>query len=466
MNNTAPAILIVDDDKEVRETLTAILQSKGYQISSAASAGESIKKARTRFFDLILVDINLPDMEGTQLLSHFQNIAPEALKIIITGYPSVRNAAEALNIGANSYLTKPIDPDHLLKTIQNKLQEREQKERITGKKLAEWVKLRVRKTQSSEFGEFLERNAETLSSFALSKTQAKIYIGLNALGVASASEIASLSKIRREEVYRTMPELEKRGLIARKFGVPRRYAAIRPNIALKILTKTRIKAMKEEAITLRQKKDELISQLEKTSYGIEEENSTEAFSQQDNVLMRLIQTTRKARKQIMLASSFEQLESMFLKTIRRVIGTNPHQISVRIIVGNSEPPEDTPELDNVHTLKLVQLSKVGENKIELRKVETLPFNLLMIDDKEAIWGEFQPEDTNRKILWTNDQTQISVLKMAFENLWLESKGTDRNMHTFTDQQNTANSMKNGKSAFSESTNNHKKDANQGALRGT
>jgi DNA-binding response OmpR family regulator/DNA-binding IscR family transcriptional regulator len=427
MNRKAVGILIVDDDKGVRETLSAILRSRGYQITSVTTASEALEKARVRFFDILLLDINLPDMEGTQLLSHFQKMAPETLKIIITGYPSVRNAADALNIGADSYLTKPLDPDHLLRTIEDKLQEREEKERITGKKLTEWVKLRVQKTQSSQFEEFLERNAAALVSFALNKTQAKIYIGLNALGVASASEIASLSKIRREEVYRAMPELQKRGLITSKFGAPRRYAAVRPKTALKILTKTRIKAMKEEASNLRQKKDELMCQLKKTSYGIEEENSIEAFSQQDNVLMRLVQTTRKARQQIMLASSFEQLETMFLKAIRRVAGTNPGQVSVRIIIGGSELEERDRELDDVHMLKALQVAQEGGNKIELRRVQMLPFNLLIVDWKEAIWGEFQPEDTNRKILWTNDSTQIGILQMAFEKLWQEAQMTYSNL---------------------------------------
>ena len=334
MSSAARAILIVDDDEEVRQTLSGILQSQGYQVANAANASEAVKKARAQFFDLILLDIMLPDMEGTQLLSHFQNIAPETLKIIITGNPSLRTATEALNIGANSYLTKPIDPDLLLKTIEKKLREHDQQEKITGKRLTEWVKLRLRKAQSSEFEEFLERSAATLASFDMSKTQARIYIGLNSLGVASASEIASLTGIRREEVYRTMPELEKRGLVTRRFGSPRRFTAIKPSTALNILIKTRIKNMKEEASKLKNKKDELITQLEKTTYGIhEEEESIEALSQHDNVLAKVTQMTKKAKQQIMLASSSEQLETMFLRNIIKIARTAPNQIMMRIIIG-------------------------------------------------------------------------------------------------------------------------------------
>lgn len=435
----ARAILIVDDDEEVRRSLSAILQSQGYQIANAADANEAVKKARAQFFDLILLDIKLPDMEGTQLLSHFQNIAPETLKIIITGNPSLRTATEALNIGANSYLTKPIDPGLLLKTIEKKLREHDEQERITGKRLTEWVKLRLRKAQSSEFEEFLERSATTLASFDLSKTQARIYIGLNALGVASASEIASLTGIRREEVYRTMPELEKRGLVTRRFGSPRRFTAIKPSTALKILIKARIKNMKEEARKLRNKKDELITQLEKTTYEIHEEESIETLSQQDNVVAKVTEMTKKAKQQIMLVSSCEQLETMFLRNIIKIARTAPNQIMTRIIIGGAEP-EHPREIDDVHTLRLFRLPQIGEKKIDLRMVRVLPFNLLMVDNEEAIWGEFQPIDASRRILWTNDLTQIAILKMAFENLWLESGRIDSNLDSVVDEQKAATAV--------------------------
>lgn len=220
-----------------------------------------MKKARTRFFDLMLLDIRLPDTDGTQLLSHFQKVAPETIKIVITGYPSIENTAKALNIGADSYLTKPLDPDSLLKTIKDKLQEREQNEKITAKRLADWVKLRVLKTQSYGFQRFLEKTVKELAPFGVTNTQAKIYIGLNALGVASASEIASLREVRREEVYRVMPELEKLGLVTRKLETPRRFLAIEVKTALETLINIKRKAMEKEITNLRQKKIELIAQL-------------------------------------------------------------------------------------------------------------------------------------------------------------------------------------------------------------
>jgi YesN/AraC family two-component response regulator len=400
----------VDDEIGTRDSLSAILRSEGYVTASVASAKEAMEKASTRFFDLMLLDIRLPDTDGTQLLSHFQKVAPETIKIVITGYASIENAAQALNIGADSYLTKPLDPDSLLKTIKDKLQEREQNEKITAKRLADWVKLRVLKTQSSNFQGFLEKTAKELALFGVTNTQAKIYIGLNALGVASASEIASLSEVRREEVYRVMPELEKLGLVTRKLGTPRRFLAIEVKAALETLTKAKREAMEEEITNLMRKKVELIAQLKTTTrLRPEEDSSTEVFSENMSVLAKLVQMIKKAKRRIMLVSSLEQVGTVLVRKIEKTIEMNKNQISTQIITDNSW-------LNETHTLKLMR-SKIADKQIELRHVEMLPFNLLIVDEEEAIWGEFQPRNAGSKTFLTNDQTQIGLVKMAFDNLW-------------------------------------------------
>jgi sugar-specific transcriptional regulator TrmB len=396
---------------------------------SVGSAKEAVEKAKTRFFDLLLLDIRLPDIEGTQLLLHFQKFAPETIKIMITGYPSIENVAQALNAGADSYLTKPLDPDSLLKTIKGKLQEREQREKITTRRLADWVKLRVRKAQSSDFQEFLEKTAKEFALFGVTKTQAKIYIGLNALGAASASEIASLSKIRREEVYRMIPELEKLGLVTRKLGTPTRFSVIEVKTALGTLTNAKFKAMKEEISSLRQKKDELIAQLRTTALKMKErDNSIEVLCQQDNIARKLVQMTKKAKQRIMLVSSPDLLETIFLRNMKKTMNAGKSQINARIIVGESG-------LNETHVLKLVR-SRIADNRIELRHVEMLSFSLLIVDE-EAIWGEFQLRNASPKAFWTNDQTQIDLLEMVFENLWQQSHRVDKNLNLFMGENKTS-----------------------------
>ena len=431
MNRASPSILIVDDEIGTRNSLSAILQSEGYVTASVASAKEAMKKARTRFFDFMLLDIRLQDTDGTQLLSHFQKVVPETIKIVITGYPSIENATQALNIGADSYLTKPLDPDSLLKTIKDKLQEREQNEKITAKRLADWVKLRVLKTQSSDFQRFLEKTAKELAPFGVTNTQAKIYIGLNALGVASASEIASLSEVRREEVYRVMPELEKVGLVTRKLETPRRFLAIEAKTALKTLINSRRKTMEKEITNLRQKKAALIAQLKTTTRLTteEEDSSTEVFSEHMSVLAKLVQMTKKAKRRIMLVSSLDHVGTVLVRKIEKTIEMNKNQISTQIIIDDSW-------LNETQSLKLMR-SKTADKQIELRHVERLPFNLLIVDEEEAIWGEFQPRNAGSKIFLTNNQTQIGLVKMAFNNLWMQSQKVDENLNLFIGENKTS-----------------------------
>jgi DNA-binding NtrC family response regulator len=72
-----------------------------------------------------LIDIRLPDMEGTQLLTQLRGTVPKMMKIIITGYPSIENAVDALNKGADAYIIKPFDMDKVMKTIDEKLKMQE-----------------------------------------------------------------------------------------------------------------------------------------------------------------------------------------------------------------------------------------------------------------------------------------------------------------------------------------------------
>jgi DNA-binding NtrC family response regulator len=147
MKTNKPSILIVDDDKNIRETLNTILQKKGYDTDTAKNGQEAIQKSTTKFFNLALLDIKLPDMKGTKLLTKIHENTPKMMKIMITGYPSLENAVEALNLGADAYIMKPVDPENLLKVINEKLTEQRKAEKMTEGKLTEWIKTRVRKLE-------------------------------------------------------------------------------------------------------------------------------------------------------------------------------------------------------------------------------------------------------------------------------------------------------------------------------
>ena len=147
MNEEKKTVLIVEDDKAIIKSLKPILQSEGYSVDTAETGREAIQKSKDQFFNLALLDIKLPDMEGTKLLTLMHNNLPKMMKIMITGYPSQENAVEALNRGADAYVIKPVKPEELLTLIEEKLKEQSQTEKMTEEEVTEWIKTRVRKLQ-------------------------------------------------------------------------------------------------------------------------------------------------------------------------------------------------------------------------------------------------------------------------------------------------------------------------------
>jgi DNA-binding NtrC family response regulator len=147
--NNQPRVLIVEDDANIRKTLNTILELKGYKTDTAKNGREAIQKSKTDFFNLVLLDIKLPDMEGTKLLTAMHQNYPKMMKIMITGYPSLENAVESVNSGADAYITKPIKPEILFALLEEKLTEQRQTEKMTEEKVTEWIKTRVRRLETA-----------------------------------------------------------------------------------------------------------------------------------------------------------------------------------------------------------------------------------------------------------------------------------------------------------------------------
>ena len=115
------SVLIIDDEQEIRESLEQLLRLDGYQADSASTAEEGLKKVEGGVFDLVLLDINLPDGNGLDLLKSIKHDSPEVSVIMITAYDSSQMAFQASKEGAESYITKPWDNDRLLLEVRNLL---------------------------------------------------------------------------------------------------------------------------------------------------------------------------------------------------------------------------------------------------------------------------------------------------------------------------------------------------------
>jgi len=116
-------ILVVDDDREILSSFMHLLSENGYGVETAETGHEAIEKCKRGSHDLALLDIKLPDMDGTQLLEQLQGIDPKMRTIMVTGYASLDAALRALILQANAYVQKPVDPDELLKVVSATLNE-------------------------------------------------------------------------------------------------------------------------------------------------------------------------------------------------------------------------------------------------------------------------------------------------------------------------------------------------------
>jgi DNA-binding NtrC family response regulator len=120
----AESILIVDDEEIIRESLSFILNKEGYRVADAANGRIALDRIREESFDLVLTDLEMPEMKGIELLESINKFSPETLVVIITAYGSIDTAIAALRQGAVDYILKPVEFDELLIKVKRLLQSR------------------------------------------------------------------------------------------------------------------------------------------------------------------------------------------------------------------------------------------------------------------------------------------------------------------------------------------------------
>ncbi|HDD69797.1 MAG TPA: response regulator, partial [Candidatus Bathyarchaeota archaeon] len=113
----------------------------------AENGENAIKKSEEEFYNLALIDVRLPDMEGIELLTKVRDTTPKMRKIIITGYPTPQNAIEAVKRGADAYIVKPFDMDKVLATIKEQLKLQKEEQKYSQEKVAEFIETRVRELE-------------------------------------------------------------------------------------------------------------------------------------------------------------------------------------------------------------------------------------------------------------------------------------------------------------------------------
>jgi len=145
-------ILVIDDEESIRRTISMTLQHAGYKVNTAENGRQAIEKAEVNFYNLAIIDIRLPDMNGTELLTTLKETTPRMIKVILTGYPALQNAVTALNKGADAYIIKPVKPQELLRIIKEHLDKQRQEKEYGQQKLAKFVETRINELHARELG--------------------------------------------------------------------------------------------------------------------------------------------------------------------------------------------------------------------------------------------------------------------------------------------------------------------------
>ncbi|MCF8143640.1 MAG: sigma-54 dependent transcriptional regulator [Deltaproteobacteria bacterium] len=154
-----PRILVVDDERPMRESLNDWLKEDGYRVGLAASGQEAIDMARKEPWEVILLDLKMPGMDGLKTLQKLKEVRPDAEVLMMTAYATVETAVQAMKEGAFDYLVKPFDPDEVEVQIKKILAHKEL--------VLENILLRKKLEESYQFDEIIGKSDAMQEVFAL-----------------------------------------------------------------------------------------------------------------------------------------------------------------------------------------------------------------------------------------------------------------------------------------------------------
>src|SRR3990172_7215376 len=140
MENTKGRILIIEDEKSLREVLRILLEEEGYEISAASNGVEGIDYLKNDIFDLVVTDIKMPKADGFEVLKKVKELSPSTIVIMMTAFGTTESTIEAMKMGAYDYIHKPFKIDEIRLVIQKAFEK---------KNLSEEVSLLREKIQSS-----------------------------------------------------------------------------------------------------------------------------------------------------------------------------------------------------------------------------------------------------------------------------------------------------------------------------
>jgi sugar-specific transcriptional regulator TrmB len=256
-----------------------------------------------------------------------------------------------------------------------------------------------------------EKNVEILTDFGLTGNQAKVYLATARLRLAPVGKISKVSKVRREDVYRILPKLEKMGLVEKLIGTPAKIRATPVEEALSLLVKHEEDTARERLSTLKVKKETFLAHFTRPSIlEVEEETHFALLSNLESITSRMLNMVKKAEREFVIACSGRKLMQFihtFADQFKRITKKG---IRVRIISDLAEYEDSLP--------RVIEERVSPGNSIDLRYADLPSSHYMIVDFKEALISTTTEGNMGENpCLWTNSDSLVGVFQKDFENLW-------------------------------------------------
>ena len=263
----------------------------------------------------------------------------------------------------------------------------------------------------------IEEGAKKLSKFGLTPYEAKVYIASVTLGTAPASSISKLAAIRREEVYRTLPKLEKAGLVHRIMGRPVKVKAVPLKDGLEILIKRREAEAKREISELNRRMKEFLTLFGTESRSLqlaEEETHFTLISEKESVNATINLLIKKTTTSIDVVDSSNSIIRFVLTYAENLAAAAERGVGIRILTECPDDESKIPETFGKH---------IPNNSFTLRYVTDIPSRYVLFDRNQVMITTSAEECLSEsKCLWTNEFSMVGLINRDFEDLY--SRSTD------------------------------------------
>ena len=262
----------------------------------------------------------------------------------------------------------------------------------------------------------LDENAEMLSRFGLTRNQAKVYIATAQLRMASISEVSKVSKVRREDVYRMLPKLEKMGLIEKILGKPTKIRATPVEDALSILIKREQDMSNKKISALKANKDEFLKHFKPSEMKLifeEEEAHFALLSEREAILVRMRDIIKNAKRELDIVYSRNKLTQFICTFAEQLKKTISNGVKVRIISEVPDFEDPIPRIMEEHI-------SPGPS-MDLRYTDMPSSNYILADFSQVLIATTTEEPIAEKpCLWTNSDSLVRVFQESFEGYWQNS----------------------------------------------